>query len=370
MQHTMNDNPNKTKPRLVTKDGWLSHSGALNLVLIALTALAFYICYQLLYAFIPSLTWALTLAVAAAPLHDRLLQRLKHPSIAAGLAVIIITFGIVGPGAFVGQSMLTEATRGVGILRKHIQSEEWRTAIESKPQLKRALGWIQPHIDVRAAAEQATNAAASGLSSLVGESIWILAQLLITLFTIFYFFRDRLTILKTVRSLIPLSDPDTDRLFMRISKTIYATIYGTFTVALTQGILGGLMFWWLGLPGAMLWGMVMALLALIPVLGAPVVWIPAAVFLFLMGSWGKALILIAWGVIVIGVIDNLLYPILVGDKMRMHTLLIFFSVVGGLFMFGSSGLILGPVSIAVTGMFLEVWKNRTSDNETREETAW
>lgn len=357
----MNKDPSQSEPRLITKDGRLSHRRAVYLVLIAATAILLYVCYRLLFAFIPSVTWALTLTVIAGPLHHRLVHRLKRPNPAAGLAVIIIAVGIVGPGLFVGQRMITEATRGVVALRNHIQSEEWRATIESKPQLKRALGWVQPYIDVRAAAEQATNAVASTLSSLVGESLWILAQLLITLFTIFYFFRDRLTILETVRSFIPLSRSETDMLFSGVRNAIFATIYGTFAVAVTQGILGGLMFWWLSLPGAVLWGMVMALLALIPVLGAPVIWVPAAVFLALMGSWGKALVLTAWGVIVVGVIDNLLYPVLVGDKMRMHTLLIFFSVVGGLFVFGSSGLILGPLAVATTNTLMEVWRDRTSE---------
>ena len=130
----------------------------------------------------------------------------------------------------------------------------------------------------------------------------------------------------------------------RVNDTIFATIYGTAAVAAVQGLLGGLMFWWLGLPAALLWGVVMAVLSMVPLLGAFVVWVPAAIFLLIQGSWVKALILTGWGAGVVGTIDNLLRPVLVGRRLNLHTVLAFISVVGGLLVFGSSGLVLGPVS--------------------------
>ena len=148
------------------------------------------------------------------------------------------------------------------------------------------------------------------------------------------------------------------RVFSGISDTVHATIYGTFTIAVVQGTLGGLMFWWLGLPAPLLWGIVMALLAVVPVLGAFIIWIPAAIFLVLEGSGGKALLLTLWGTIVVGGIDNLLYPIFVGRRLKMHTVLAFISLVGGLIVFGPSGLILGPVIFTVTRLLLEIWSSQ------------
>ena len=120
------------------------------------------------------------------------------------------------------------------------------------------------------------------------------------------------------------------------------------------------MFWWLDLPLPLFWGVVMALLALVPVLGVFIIWIPAALFLALEGSWGKALILTVWGGAVVGTIDNLLRPILVGKRLKLHTILAFLSVVGGLMFFGASGLILGPLSLTVTTVLLEIWRRRTA----------
>ena len=151
-----------------------------------------------------------------------------------------------------------------------------------------------------------------------------------------------------------------DRLFGRVADTIYATVYGTLAVSAVQGLLGGLMFWWLGLQTPLLWGVVMGLLAVVPVVGAFVVWIPAALFLLMEGSWGKALILTLWGMLVVGTIDNLLRPVLVGNRLKLHTVLAFLSVVGGLMLFGASGLILGPVALTITTVLLENWRSRVT----------
>jgi predicted PurR-regulated permease PerM len=118
------------------------------------------------------------------------------------------------------------------------------------------------------------------------------------------------------------------------------------------------MFWWLGLPAPLLWGMVMAILAVVPMLGAFIVWIPAALFLALEGSWGKALILTLWGMLIVGTIDNLLRPVLVSSRLKLHTVLAFISVVGGLMLFGAAGLILGPVALTITTVLLEFWRTR------------
>jgi predicted PurR-regulated permease PerM len=182
----------------------------------------------------------------------------------------------------------------------------------------------------------------------------------LTFYLLFFFLRDRRVALQLLRSLSPLSEAEMNRLFGRVGDTIYAIIYGTLAVSAVQGLLGGLMFWWLGLPAPLLWGVVMALLAVVPVLGAFVVWIPAAIFLAMEGSWEKALILAVWGAAVVGTIDNVLRPILVGQRLKLHTVLAFISVVGGLILFGPAGLILGPVALTVTMALLEVWRRRTA----------
>jgi predicted PurR-regulated permease PerM len=157
---------------------------------------------------------------------------------------------------------------------------------------------------------------------------------------------------------VPLTPAETGQLLGRVAETIHATVYGTLAVAAVQGSLGGLMFWALGLPTPLLWGLVMGLLSIVPVLGAFVVWIPAAVLLVLDGSWARALILAAWGGIVVGGIDNVLRPMFVGNRLRLHTIPAFISIIGGLLLFGAPGFILGPLAATTTLLLVGFWARR------------
>ena len=144
----------------------------------------------------------------------------------------------------------------------------------------------------------------------------------------------------------------------RIDDTIHAMIFGSLGVALIQGVLGGLMFWLLGLPSPLIWSAVMCICAVLPIFGAALVWVPGALYLWVTGETTSALILVAWGAVVVSLIDNLLYPILVRNQLRLHTVPVFVAIVGGIVAFGAAGLILGPVVLAVTKVLLGVWGDR------------
>jgi predicted PurR-regulated permease PerM len=196
----------------------------------------------------------------------------------------------------------------------------------------------------------------------VQGSVVQLISVLLMFYFLFFFLRDRRKVVKSLRWLSPLPEPTTDQIRRRVVETIQAIFYGTVVVAVVQGTLGGLMFWWLGLAAPLLWGIMMGLLAIVPVLGASIIWLPAAIFLALEGSWGKAIVLTLWGSIVVGGIDNLLYPMLVGNRLKMHTAVAFIAVVGGLLVYGPSGVILGPVAVAVTISLLEYWHSRNVES--------
>jgi predicted PurR-regulated permease PerM len=203
----------------------------------------------------------------------------------------------------------------------------------------------------------------------VRQSVWTILNVLITMFTLFFFFRDRHEARQAVRALIPLSDGECDDVFRRVRDTIHATIYGSVLMAAIQGALGGLMFWWLGLPAPVLWGVVMGLLATVPNLGTFIIWGPTAAGLALHDEWTKATILTIWGLVAIGLIDNLLYPIMVGQRMRMHSALVFFAILGGLQVFGPAGLVLGPVVFALAQALIEIWRRRTANGHAAEAGA-
>jgi predicted PurR-regulated permease PerM len=255
---------------------------------------------------------------------------------------------------------VSESARGAEIIKAKVESGEWRRTLEAQPRLALLSNWIDRKVDLSEPVKDVANWLTATAGSIVKGSVVKIIGFVLTFYLLFYFLRDRRATLQSLRSSSPLSEAEMDRLFGRIGDSIHATIYGTVIVSAIQGLLGGLMFWWLGLPAPLLWGVVMGLLAVVPVLGAFVVWIPAALFLALEGSWGKALILTVWGGVVVAGIDNVMYPILIGNRLKTHTVLVFISVVGGLILFGPSGIILGPVALTVTTTLLEIWRNRSA----------
>jgi predicted PurR-regulated permease PerM len=349
------------------EEGWFSRERLLILVLIAATALAIYLCYLLALPFLPALAWALALAVVGHPLHRWLAERLRNPNLAAGLAVLLVVVILLVPAFFVVSELVREAAAGVERVQQDGAAGRWRNTVLQNPRLAPLLEWIDRHQDVVGELQRTLAARLQDLTGLVSGSVWAVVQMLVALFVLFYFFRDRRTVLRGLRSLLPLSDAEVDQVFARAADTIHATVYGRLVVAGIQGALGGLMFWWLGLPAPVLWGVVMALLSVVPYLGSFIIWGPAAVYLALEGSWASAILLTAWGVVVVGLIDNLLYPVLVGGRLRMHTLTTFIAILGGLTVFGTAGIILGPLIVAISAALVEVWRRRTEGGRPAEE---
>jgi predicted PurR-regulated permease PerM len=345
----------------------LSRDRLATITLLILMATGTVLCIVIAVPFIPAIAWALAIAVIAHPVHEWFTRHIQRPDLAAGLAVLTITIGLLAPMVFLGRQIGREATEGFDRVQATIKSGELESELVRNPKTAGIARWIKDNINVEQELRQFGESAQRRLGSWVRGTVWTATQLLITIFLLFYMLRDRKAALTALRSLLPLSDREADEVLERVRAMIHATIYGTLVVATIQGALGGLMFWILGLPGALLWGVAMGLLAIIPVLGAFVIWVPAAIALVAQGNLAKAAILTAWGTIVVGLIDNLLYPVLVGKEMRLHTVPVFIAIVGGLFVFGASGLVLGPVVFAITLALFDVLRRRTAGNRSAQE---
>jgi predicted PurR-regulated permease PerM len=349
-----------TKPGIdPAANDWGTRSHVQTLLLMAATALGIYLCFMLAAPFLPALAWALALAVLFAPFQKWLESKLAHSGLAAMIAVTVIALIVVVPAVFVGQKLVVQAVKGAQLIETKVSSGEWRRAIEAQPRLAPIADKIEQDLDLQGSVKTLTAWLSTTAGSIVTGSVFQAVNFCIIFYLLFFFLRDRRAVLHSLRYLSPLSKSEMEQMFDRISGTINATVYGTLAVSAIQGLLGGLMFWWLGLPAPLLWGVVMAILAVIPVLGAFVVWIPAVAFLALEGSWGNAVILAVWGMLVVGTIDNLLRPALVGKQLKLHTVLAFISVVGGLMLFGPAGLILGPVTLTITIELLGTWRARS-----------
>jgi predicted PurR-regulated permease PerM len=333
-----------------------------TIVLLAATLAGLYLCTLLALPFLPALTWALVLAVLFAPVHRPIETVLKSPNLAALVSVLVVAIMIVAPLAFVARRLVTEAANGTFMIQAQFEAGTWRQVLQEHPRLAEIDKWIEEQIDVAAIIRNVAAWLTNMAASFVRGSVVQLLGLLLTFYLLFYSLRDRRVAVTTLREFLPLSQSELDRLLARIVDTIHATVYGILAVAGIQGTLGGSMFWWLGLPAPLLWGFVMAVLSIVPVLGAFVVWIPTAVYLALDGDWTRASILAGWGALVVGHVDNILRPILVGDRLKLHPVPLFVSFLGGLSLFGAAGLVLGPMVVTTTLTLLDIWRLRKTDS--------
>jgi len=339
------------------------------LALVTLTAGGLIICYLLAVPFIPALVWALAAAVLAMPLYRRLEARLKYPGAAAGISLILIALLVVLPLAFLVTALIGAAGSGIASVQEQVGGGDLQRLVQSHWLTRRLIAAAPASLDLSSILASITGWIAGLGGALLQGSVTNVVTVLLAFYVMFFFLRDHDEALNQVRLLSPLSRAETDFMFARVSDTIHAVLVGNLITSAIQGTLGGLMFWALGLPNPVFWGTVMAFVAMIPVLGTFVIWLPAAGYLALGGDWGKAAILAGWGAIVIGGIDNFLYPILAGGRLRLHTIPLFVAIVGGLALFGTSGLILGPLAVVLTLAILKIWRDRAAAARTHESTV-
>lgn len=336
-------------------------------ILVILAALGIVVNIAIAGPFIPGLTWALAFAVVADPLYRRISERVKRPGLASGLSVAAVALAIVIPAVFIGWQLGRQAASSAQMVQEQIKSGELKRQLERSPRMAAAWRWVESNVDVEKGIESAAETLQRKAGQWVMTAGWGIVQIFVALFALFYFFRDRTEVLLFLRSMMPMADSEAGYVLDRVRAIAHATIYGTLVVASIQGALGGLIFWILRIPGALLWAVAMGLLSIIPTLGAFIIWAPAAIYLAAQGEWMKAIVLTVWGTVVIGLIDNLLYPMLVGNEMRLHTLPVFIAIVGGLFLFGAAGLVLGPVILAATISVIDILRRRTMQGRSAEE---
>lgn len=321
--------------------------------------IAFYLCYRLALPFLPALTWAMVLAIVLAPAHRRVERWIRPPGLSASVSVAATVVAAGIPLFFVGQQLAREVAEGAVYLDSTIKAFNWSELAGRHAWLAQATAWLEGRFDVANLLAGLTQWLAQYSTSFFRGSLNQAIGIALTFYMLFYFLRDRGDILTAVAAFSPLTTTETTRITHRLAEAVHASVFGTIVIGLVQGTLGGLMFWWLGLPTPAFWGLLMGLLAIVPLLGAFIIWIPAAVFLVLVDRWGEAAVLVVWGAGVIATIDNLLYPILVGNRLRVHSLAAFIGMVGGIILFGASGLVLGPAVIAITLELIDILKQRS-----------
>ncbi len=320
------------------------------IVLLAILAGAIYLCWLMLKPFIGVLLWAAVLTMSFEPIHRWLLERTKRPNLSAGLSCLIVIAAIGVPAGLITWAIIHEISPAVRSVQTGLVEFMSPDSSLTGP----VVAWLGEHVDVdelRAQITEQLGALGTTLAShtlgIVGSLVLTAVQALFVVFVMYYLFRDGKQVRAALSSAIPLRHRQTYMIFVRTREVVSASVYGVLIIAMIQGALGGLAFWALGLPSAVLWGVAMMFFSLIPVTGAFVVWVPAAIYLGIKGLWLKAILLSLWGTLVIGLVDNFLRPQLVGERAKLHELFIFFAVLGGLQVFGLLGIVLGPVVLAI-----------------------
>ncbi len=336
------------------------------LVLVATTALAVYLCWRMLQPFLSVLLWASVLALIFRPLTRRLERKLP-PTLAAALTLLVVLLVVIVPVGFLSVALtreLAEFARSAPLrLRALLQESGAASSLEA---LATRFGF---EFDLQALLRRdQLEEHLSGLGQLLARSTFsvlgglfgALVQLMFILFTLFFLLRDGPALAGAVRGYLPLDDEDAAHLYARMEAVVRASVLGVLAIASIQGFLGGVAFAVLGLPSPLLWGTVMTVLAILPLVGTGLVWGPAALLLAIEGQYFQAIGLALFGALIIGSVDNFLRPRLVGQRAKMHELVIFFSVLGGLKVFGMLGIVLGPVVVATTLVLFEAFRRAAS----------
>jgi predicted PurR-regulated permease PerM len=331
------------------------------IALLIATAIALYLCWLMLQPFVNVLAWAIVLVVVFHPVHRRLLARTNRPATSALLSSLLVVFVILAPLALISMMLFSQLS-GVA---NNLQANVSGLLDPNSPVTGPVLNWLGQYVDIEQFRSQEfiverlrgmSGAIAGRTLGFVGGVVGVVVQVFFVIFTMYYLFRDGDRIVKFLPDVLPLERSQSALILERTRSVIGASLYGVLVIAIIQGTLGGLAFWVVGLPSPIVWAVVMTFLSMIPMAGSFIVWVPAAIYLAATGHWGKALFLAAWGALVIGTIDNFLRPKLVGEKTKLHELFIFFSVLGGLHVFGIVGIVLGPVVLAITLALLDVFR--------------
>lgn len=331
---------------------------ALLLLLLAVTLALGYI----LTPFYEAVLWGAIIALLSAPVYRWLLRRFHgKPNLAAFLTLLLVLVIVILPVTLVAATLAREAA----LVYQRLQSGELNPALYFHGVFDALPLWIKTVLDrfgmadfaalqgrTTALLTQGTHFIATQAVSVGQNTFEFVVSLFIALYLAFFLIRDGETVVQALRTAIPLAPAYKAELLDKFSTVVRATIKGNLLVAVVQGALGGLAFWYLGVSGALLWAVLMAFLSLLPAIGAALVWLPVALYFLAIGAIGDGIALMAYGLLVIGLVDNLLRPILVGKDTGMPDYIVMITTVGGMAVFGINGFVIGPV---IAAMFIAVW---------------
>ncbi len=311
----------------------------------------------LLSPYIMPVFWAFVLALLFFPFNEKLVYLFKGKrALASSFTLFFIILILLVPLSLLLSVFISE----LKVLYSYTSGNEYKSSviIESLQNNLNSLGFL--HVDLQSTmdkllhkTQQYSGSATSFALGIGKTSLDFAVKFVVMFYILFFFLRDGAKWVKKIAHALPLGKNKEFYLFAKMSEMIRAVFKGSFVIAFVQGVLGALLFWFVGIPSPVVWGAFMMLLAFIPAIGPALIWAPAALVMFFLGDLRSALIILGGGILVIGTVDNLLRPYLLSKNTTMPDLLIFISVLGGISLFGMAGLIIGPV---IAAAFLSTWE--------------
>ena len=334
-----------------------------------------YFCFRIMEPFLMPIFLALILSTLLAPFYDSLIKRFHlRPTTSSMVVCLALTLAIVLPILMLTVSLATEASSVYTTLQDPATSskiQQWLNPSTS-PALVKIQSWLPAKMHIRdfdigekigTKAQEIVAGALVVIAALASGAFDFLANYITMIVVLFFLLRDSKYFAERIREISPLSDSEENLFVDRFRTVARATVVGTLATSAAQGVLSGVIFLVLGLPNPILWGSVTALMSLVPMAGTAIVWVPWTIYLLATGSVVRAIIFLALQVIAVGGADNILRPMLMEGKMKMHTLVIFFSLLGGITYFGILGIFIGPLVFAIAIAFMEFYGSHDTPEE-------
>jgi predicted PurR-regulated permease PerM len=341
----------------------------------ALLVVILYGAFLIISPFLIALTWAVILAILFYPFYAWLLGLVRgRATMAALLVIVVITVLVIVPGIQLAWFLSEEAVALVQSVRA-LLDEEGKQQWLARPWVQHLISWwdmvafrlVDFKIDWKGlllqGAQSSSTFIVTQVKGIAQNVLLFTVNFFFALFTLFFFLRDGAEFVSRAQRLLPMDREHQERLLRNIVDAVIAVVHGSLVVAMVQGLLAGLAYWVLGVPLAVLWGVITAFAALVPFGGTTLVTVPVSLYLFLQGNNVKGIIMLIWCLGVVVTIDNVLKPLFIGTQIKLPMLILFFGILGGLAVFGALGLILGPVLFALLAVLLDLYTEEYGANE-------
>ena len=339
-----------------------------RLFLIIASAVVLYFVFRIFQPFIVPVSLAVILASLSYPAFEWTCVKLKdRRSLAALLTCIGVTASIILPFVILLMLLAVEVTQVYQKLQTKLSGDSFTGFLDlsRNPYLAPVIGWVSQYVDLDAidivgnlttALERVSFFFLRHSTSILSGFFQTIVNFLVIVFTMFFLLRDGTRFAEELRTWNPLSLRYEQQIIGKFREVANATVLGSLLTAAAQGFAGGLVYWGLGISNLLFWAFATAVLSLVPVVGTALVWVPWAIYFFASGSVVRGVVLVAAAVLFVGMIDNVVRPLFIEGKANMHTLVVFFSIMGGIAYFGMLGMIFGPIVVAIGLTFIELYK--------------